>query len=465
MARYLVTGERHVLGRRIEIDGMRADGSVFPVELAIAEVRLADRRLFTAYLRDITERRRAEQALLESERRYRAVVEDQTELISRYDANFRLTFTNRAHAQLFGAEPEALLGRDITERKQAESEIRRQREAAHLREKLASLGSLLAGVAQELNNPLSVVVGRAIMLEDEAQDPAVRASLGRLRAAAERCSRIVKSFLALAREKPRETLPVDVRKVLDAVLDLAYGLRSAGIETEREDAPELPLVVADEDQLHQVFLNLLINAHQALETVEPPRRLWLRTTAANGSVRVEVADNGPGVPAALRDRILEPFFTTKPVGSGTGLGLSVCHSILAAHGGSISVDDRPGGGARFIVTLPACRAKVGRSRRQPTTAGAAGGKVLVVDDEAEVVAMLEEALGRDGHRVVTAPDGAVALELLRTDCFDAVLCDLRMPRRDGAGLIRELEAIRPDLRGAASAHDGRRAACGVVRAT
>ena len=106
---------------------------------------------------------------------------------------------------------------------------------------MASLGSLLAGVAHELNNPLSVVVGRAIMLEDEVDDPVVRASLGRLRAAAERCSRIVKSFLALAREKPRETRPVDVRNVLDAVLELAYGLRSAGVETERSDAPDLPL--------------------------------------------------------------------------------------------------------------------------------------------------------------------------------------------------------------------------------
>ena len=113
IARYLATGERRVLGRRIEIEGLRADGTVFPVELAIAEVRLAERRLFTAYLRDITERRRAEQALQESERRYRAVVEDQTELIARYDADFRLIFCNRAYARMFGAEPEALVGQDL----------------------------------------------------------------------------------------------------------------------------------------------------------------------------------------------------------------------------------------------------------------------------------------------------------------------------------------------------------------
>ena len=337
------------------------------------------------------------------------------------------------------------VGRDVTQRKQAEAEIRRQREAAHLRERLASLGSLLAGVAHELNNPLSVVVGRAIMLEDEVDDPVVRASLSRLRAAAERCSRIVKSFLALAREKPRETRPVDVRNVLDSVLELAYGLRSAGVETERSDAPDLPLVSADEDQLHQVFLNLLVNAHQALEAVPPPRRLWVRTAAAGEMVSIEVADNGPGVPVALRHQILEPFFTTKPVGAGTGLGLSVCHSILMAHGGAITVEDRPGGGARFIVTLPACASKIRSAKGRQQAGRGTCGDVLVVDDETEVVAMLEEALGRDGHRVTTAPDGAAALERLRTGNFDAILCDLRMPRLDGPGLIRELEAVRPDL--------------------
>jgi CheY-like chemotaxis protein len=285
------------------------------------------------------------------------------------------------------------------------------------------------------------------MLEDEAQDPRARQSLGRLRAAAERCARIVKTFLALARDKPRKAQPVDLHEVLDAVLDLAYGLRSAGIELQREDCTDLPSVLADEDQLNQVFLNLLVNAQQALETMPPPRRLWLRTATECGTVRVEVADNGPGVPAELRSRILEPFFTTKPVGAGTGLGLSVCHGIIASYGGNITVDDRPGGGARFMVTLPASEAVVGTMQPPPAEAKAAGagGDVLVVDDEPEVVAMLEEALARDGHRIVTAPDGVAALEFLRDGRFSAVLCDLRMPRLDGPGLARELEAIRPDL--------------------
>ena len=228
------------------------------------------------------------------------------------------------------------VGRDVTERKHAEAEIARQREVAHQREKLASLGSLLAGVAHELNNPLSVVVGRAIMLEDEAEDPAARDSLGRLRAAAERCARIVRDLPGArprraaggaaaggpaqgARRRARPRLRPAQRRHRDRARRTRRGL---------------PPALADDDQLGQVFLNLVINAQQALETVPPPRRLWLRTRAGRGVVRVEVADNGPGVPAELRDRVMEPFFTTKPVGAGTGLGLSVCHGIVAAYGGT-----------------------------------------------------------------------------------------------------------------------------------
>jgi CheY-like chemotaxis protein len=164
-------------------------------------------------------------------------------------------------------------------------------------------------------------------------------------------------------------------------------------------------------------------------------------------VRIEIADNGPGVPAALRDQIFDPFFTTKPVGTGTGLGLSVCHGIVSTHGGAITVEDRPGGGACFTVTFPSCRVERDVAASLPAAGEGRGGEVLVVDDEPEVVTMLKEALMRDGHHVVTAPNGAVALEMLRVGRFDAVLCDIRMPHLDGPGLLRALGMIRPDLLG------------------
>jgi PAS domain S-box-containing protein len=356
---------------------------------------------------------------------------------------------------------------DISDRKRAEAEADRQRAAIYQREKLAALGSLLAGVAHELNNPLSVVLGRAIMLEEDCADPDMRNALGRLRSAAERCARIVRSFLALARQKIREVKPVDVRLVLDGSTEiLANSLRSAGIEVTRVDPPDLPKVMADEDELHQVFMNLIINAQQAMEMAPPPlpiistfpdepaqslsdqtkRKLWITTsTWDNQFVRIEMADNGPGVSEPLRDQIFDPFFTTKPIGSGTGLGLSVCHGIVSSHGGTITVAERPGGGALFTVTLPVCTAEAKAPAAQAPELTGGSETVLLVDDEPEVVLMLKEVLTKDGYMVVTADNGATALELLRTEYFDVILCDIRMPQLDGPGLLRALQESHPDL--------------------
>ena len=216
---------------------------------------------------------------------------------------------------------------DISERKRAEAEADRQRAAMYQREKLAALGSLLAGVAHELNNPLSVVLGRAIMLEERCEDPAIRNSLTRLRSAAERCARIVRSFLALARQKSREVKPVDVRAVLDGSIEiLANGLRSAGIEVMRADASDLPPVMADEDELHQVFMNLIVNAQQAIEMARPPlvaehsgrtpaipigpsaSRLWLTTSVQDDRVR---ADRGRGQWAGRSGGLAAPRYSIR----------------------------------------------------------------------------------------------------------------------------------------------------------
>jgi len=320
-------------------------------------------------------------------------------------------------------------------------------------------------VAHELNNPLSVVLGRAIMLEERCEDPGIRNSLTRLRSAAERCARIVRSFLALARQKSREVKPVDVRAVLDGSIEiLANSLRSAGIEVTRADASDLPPVVADEDELHQVFMNLIVNAQQAIEMARTPvvaeqvdgtqqspsepsaPGLWLTTSAqGDGAVRIEVADNGPGVPEVLRSQIFDPFFTTKPIGSGTGLGLSVCHGIVSSHGGTITVAERLGGGALFSVTLPACSpVPEAPAVREPERSGG-GWSILLVDDEPEVVMMLKEILAKDGYEVVTSGNGVEALQLLGDRHFDAILCDIRMPRLDGPSLLQALQERSPKL--------------------
>lgn len=336
-----------------------------------------------------------------------------------------------------------LLLTDVTREKAAEAELARQKDLAHQNEKLAAMGSLLAGVAHELNNPLSVVVARALLLEEQVAEPQVGAAVRVLRQAAERCAAIVRTFLAIARAKPRERRPVALGSVLAAVAEiLAYGLGTDDIALEIAPVPEGAVVEAEEDALHQLFLNLLVNAQHALRGSPKPRRIAVSTSVGGGSVEVAVADNGPGVPAAIRGRIFEPYFTTKQQGEGTGIGLSVCHGIVAAHGGMIAVDDAPGGGARFTVRLPQAARDAAAAAQAPGTAPHVTGRVLVVDDEHDITDVLSEILAREGLEVVVARDGTEALARLEERPCDLVVTDLRMPGMDGAGLLARI-AERP----------------------
>lgn len=340
--------------------------------------------------------------------------------------------------------------RDITEKKRSEGELARQRDMLHQREKLAALGSLLAGVAHELNNPLSVVVARAAILE-EGEDPATRGAASKIRTAAERCARIVRTFLAMARQQQPERSPVEIGEVIAAALELTgYALRTSGVEVRLDLAADAPRVLGDGDQLHQVFMNLIINAQQAMQEQATPRVLRLRShfDASAGTVTIEVADSGPGIPAALRSRIFEPYFTTKPMGSGTGVGLAVCLGVVEAHGGTLVAGGEEGAGAVFTIILPAaspaeCLAVDG----QPFQAKVAQRAMLVVDDEADVREALAEILAGSGHRVAAAASGREALERMTRERFDVVLTDIRMPDLDGRALYREIERRWPDRTG------------------
>ena len=343
----------------------------------------------------------------------------------------------------YEGQPHVLtIARDITEKKRSAEELTRQRESLYQREKLAALGSLLAGVAHELNNPLSVVVARAVLLEEQG-DSATRAAALKIRTSAERCARIVRTFLAMARQQQPERGPVAINEVISAALDIAaYAVRTSGVEITLDLAPDVPLILADADQLHQVMLNLVINAQQSLQEQPTPRRIRIRSgyDAASGNVRVSVADNGPGVPAHLRARIFDPYFTTKPIGIGTGVGLAVSLGIVEAHGGTLSLDCPAGGGATFTMTLPA--GGVGAAVEEtiaPQIRIERQTAILVVDDEADIRDALAEILSGARHRVVTATSGRDALQRMASEHFDAILTDIRMPDLDGRALYQEIE--------------------------
>jgi PAS domain S-box-containing protein len=339
---------------------------------------------------------------------------------------------------------------DITDRKRAEQELARSRDALHQSEKLAALGSLLAGVSHELNNPLAAIVGQAEMLQEDSVGTPFQERGRKIGAAAERCARIVQTFLAMARQKDAQRSLVDLNEVVASSLEIAeYGLRTAGIAVRVTLGTLLPKILGDRDQLHQVLVNLIVNAQQAMQGGDAfDKTLTVRTSVSqSGAVLLDVCDTGPGVPEKLRGRIFDPFFTTKPQGVGTGVGLSFSHGIVEAHGGTIALEPSRRG-AHFRIALPAA-AESGLVAvpiaAETGVESAAGGRALVVEDEADVADTLRELLEREGYDVTVAGDGAAALMAIDRSDYDLILSDLRMPGVSGPDLHARLAETKPHL--------------------
>ncbi|NIA68486.1 PAS domain S-box protein [Pelagibius litoralis] len=338
---------------------------------------------------------------------------------------------------------------NITDRVHTERELQRQREKIYQNEKLTALGGLLAGVSHELNNPLSVVIGQAALLESMAPDSALAERAMKVRNAADRCAKIVKTFLSMARQRPAARSAIQINDLIADVLDLVtYQLNTTDVTITCDLAPDLPLVAGDSDQLSHILVNLFINAQQAMLNTPLPHRLVITTSylAASRQIRILVRDSGPGIPEEIRSRIFDPFFTTKPVGHGTGVGLSVCHGMVTAHGGSISVENAASGGAAFTVLLPAGGMI---QTEEPEVAAprlhSQERQILVVDDEPDITSFLVEVLEAAGHSVDVASSGQGALTNLAGQDYAAIICDLRMPHLDGPGLYGAVSETKPHL--------------------
>ena len=338
---------------------------------------------------------------------------------------------------------------DLTERLAFEEELERQREALHLSEKMSALGELLASVAHELNNPLSVVVGQSMLLMESALDERIQGRVERIGSAAERCARIVKTFLAMARQQPSINEPIDINEVIELALKVcADDLAAAHIKVSLHLSGNIPAVPADFDQINQVLTNLIVNALHAMEAND--REATLRITSSyrpvTGEVAIKVKDSGPGVPDEIRGRIFDPFFTTKGSGKGTGIGLTLCHRIVDAHGGRIRLDDQPHEGATFVIKLPCPAVDAADELVKNVHAGVGSMlRVLAIDDEIDMTELVADILRLDGHTVETANSGGSALEHLEDQEFDVILSDLRMPGLDGPSLFRHLEANHPEM--------------------
>jgi signal transduction histidine kinase/CheY-like chemotaxis protein len=332
-----------------------------------------------------------------------------------------------------------------------EAIVRERTERLLQSEKIATMGSLLAGVAHELNNPLAVVLWQTHLLRESAPEPAIAAGVEKIMTGAERCVRIVRNFLALARQQTPERTQVGLNGLVnDSVELLTYELRSDNVEVVLSLADDLPILWADGHQLQQVLVNMIMNAHHAVRQRPADARMISITTRSDGALRrvhIEIIDSGPGIPAEIRGRIFEPFFTTKPVGQGTGLGLSLCRGIIEEHGGTITVESESGRGTTFEITLPVTvRPASPDTPSETETAPTVGMKsILVVDDERDLAEILVEALGREGHRVEIAGNGADALRRLEQHRYDLVVSDTKMPVMDGVELFHEIERRFPTL--------------------
>lgn len=323
---------------------------------------------------------------------------------------------------------------DVTQERRMQAELAQA-------DKLTSLGQMISGVAHELNNPLSTILGSAQLLRATGGDARQLRRLETLEEEAQRCRRLVGNLLSFARKHDPEIRRVGIGELVRSVIALLeYQCRVDGVRLEAELDAATPAIAADPHQLKQVLVNLINNARQAMAGTGGGS-LCVRSVAVEGRVRLEVADDGPGIPAEVRHRVFEPFFTTKPDGEGTGLGLSIVYGIVRAHGGTIELLEHERG-TTFQIELPVGEAPGEVLRAEPTPrASAAHGRVLVVDDEQPFARLLVDACEARGHQAVAAFSAREALERLDAESFDLVISDVRMP--DGGA--RALLEARPEL--------------------
>jgi two-component system NtrC family sensor kinase len=328
---------------------------------------------------------------------------------------------------------------------------RRLREQITQSEKLSSLGRMIAGVAHELNNPLTSVIGYAQLLRTMPPGEKLQARLDTIRKEAERCRRIVQNLLRFARQHTPERRPFSLNEVVESMAQLlAYPVRASGCRVVLDLDRAVPSVVGDSHEIEQAVVNLVTNAQQAMEASERNGTIVLRTTrGARGGVVLEVEDDGPGIPEAARTKVFDPFYTTKPAGQGTGLGLWLVVNAVSSHGGTVDVSSSPSGGARFRLEFPGGPVVAD----VPDAVGIdllddaprVSARILVLDTEAALAALICETLCAEGHHAVAAHDAGEALDRLLGEPFDLLVSDAALPGLSGDRLAREVGRLRPDL--------------------
>jgi len=508
----------------VEMGIVKPDGETTWISVSAAPLSLEGFGVVVTY-GDITQRKQAEEALRRSEAEYRAVVEDQTELICRYLPGGTLTFVNGAYCRYFGREKVDLIGRsflplipeedrriihqiqtlisrdnpvvtiehrvilqdgqlrwqqwsnrgiygaqgrlleiqavgrDITERKQAEEEKNRLENQLRHAQKMQAIGTLAGGIAHDFNNLLMGIQGRAsLMLTGvDASSPHFEHLNGieeYVRSAAE----LTKQLLGFARGGRYEVKVTDLNELVDRSANL-FGRTKKEISIHRKFQPELWMVEVDRRQIEQVLINLFVNAWQAMPA---GGELYLQTenAALDGGyakthgvkpgsyVKVSVTDTGVGMDEATKQRVFDPFFTTKEMGRGTGLGLASAYGIVRNHEGIITIDSEKNQGSTFAVYLPATD-KALSEEKEPVEGLLEGeGTILLVDDEEMILDVGKPMLERLGYKVLVARSGKEAKEAYQRNAglIKMVILDMVMPQMSGGETFEQLKAINPNVK-------------------
>jgi CheY-like chemotaxis protein len=339
--------------------------------------------------------------------------------------------------------------------KQAENKRHQIEEKAQITSRLASVGEMAAGIAHEINNPLTAVLGFSqIILEGENVPEDIRENITIIANESQRVANIVRRLLTFARQTKPVKTSVNLNEVIDNTLKLRqYVLKTANISAITNYDPELPCLVVDPGQMQQVFLNLIVNAEQAMKKAHGKGILKITTEKKDNYIRISFRDDGPGITKENMGHLFEPFFTTKDIGEGTGLGLSLSRSIILEHGGKMSVESESGLGATFIVELPVVDAAppgpenaCAITEIQPSPEKS--GRILVVDDEPGIRALLEKVLTQIGYIVDTITNPKIVKDKLNAgERYDAILLDIRMPGMSGTELYSHIIENMPVLKG------------------
>jgi PAS domain S-box-containing protein len=482
-----------------EVVAVKKDGGGVIINVSASLIEYEGRPAVIAILQDITEKKKSEEEVL----RLAATVESLNTAVTITDMNRNIVYINPFHKKVFGYDPEELIGKhasillpdddppdlsksiyeatlrggwegerpskrkngevfpsykktslvrdkdgkaiavvsvveDLSERKNIEEQLIQS-------EKLASLGQLVSSIAHEINNPLTPILGYSqLLLRQPDLDERKKRFLEAICISADRVVKIIDKLLSFSRKHKPTREYVDINYLIEKSLEFRdYQLGLSNIEVVKGLEPGLPKTMADPNQLQQVFLNIILNAEQAMGKAHGKGQLIVRTRVKKeGVIEISFTDTGPGIPKEIIGKIFDPFFTTKPVGEGTGLGLPVAYGIIKEHGGRIYALSEEGKGATFIIELPILKEEpaIPKEERIPEIPKVKGKKILVVEDEELIINMIKGVLEEEEHRVDVASNGEEALAKIDTNSYDLIVCDIKMPYMNGKQFYNEVKA-------------------------